>query len=110
MLYADSMKEPWFLALLEAQQKQETIDRYESFELPYSAGVNMYGKQSAPELLAKRPVGRPPTDWRIVNRVLELYDESIEILQKKKSLRQLAREVNGVIDHCTVRNILKEYR
>jgi hypothetical protein len=75
----------------------------------------MYGEQAAPELLLKRDVGRPSTDWRLVEKVLAIYDQSVEdVLEKRtprtKSLRSIAKEMNHVLGYVTIRNILKEYR
>jgi hypothetical protein len=102
------MDEEWFKELVSADQKQREIDLREQGAIPYSSNVDVYGKQSPLIFLAKRPVGRPSTDWRIVNKILAIYDESIA--ERKKSLRSIAREVNNVVDHCTVRNILNKYR
>ena len=114
-LYRDQMDEPWFKALAAEQQIQDDIDRREGYVLPYDSATNIYGQHELTELLSKRNVGRPSTDWRLVERVLRLYDESqgqVELGKSKrvKSLRTLANEVGNKIDHCTVRNILKTYR
>lgn len=113
--YRDQMNEPWFIALLEEQSKQDVIDRHESYCLPWYSSTNLYGVYEAPQLLAKRDVGRPSTDWRIVDKVLRIYDASVEdVVEGKairpKSLRAIAKEMNNVIGYVTVRNILKEYR
>jgi hypothetical protein len=109
------MDEPWFKALAEEQSKQDTIDRHESYRLPYYSATNMYGVYEAPELLSKRDVGRPSTDWRIVDKVLQIYDSSVEDVNegkavRPKSLRAIAKELDNKIGYVTVRNILKEYR
>lgn len=113
--YKEHMHEPWFEALANEQQRQDDIDRREGFVLPYNSATDIYGQQESPQLLVKRNVGRPATDWRIVERVLRLYDASLEQFELKqtkrvKSLRTLANEVGNVVDHCTVRNIIKTYR
>jgi hypothetical protein len=107
--------EPWFIALTQEQSRQDTIDRHESYCLPYNSTTNIYGVYEAPELLSKRDVGRPSTDWRIVDKVLQIYDASVEDVKegriaRPKSLRAIARELNNRIGYVTVRNILKEYR
>lgn len=107
------MDEEWFIALAEEQSRQDIIDKHERFSLPYGSTTNVYGVYEAPELLSKREIGRPSTDWRIVDKVLQIYDTSVQdMLEGKttrvKSLRSIAKEV-GNIGFCTVRNILIEY-
>jgi hypothetical protein len=109
------MTEDWFIALSQEQSRQDTIDRHESYCLPYNSSTNIYGVHEAPELLSKREVGRPSTDWRIVDKVLQIYDASVEDVHegkiaRPKSLRSIARELDNQIGYVTVRNILKEYR
>lgn len=109
------MREPWFIALAQEQQRQDQIDRYESYALPWHSATDLYGKYTAPELLSKRDVGRPSTDWRMVEKVLRLYDESIDNVRLKYairpiSLRTIARELGNKIGYVTIRNILLEYR
>lgn len=113
--YKDQMHEPWFIALAEAQQKQDQIDKYESYGLPYHSATDIYGKYTAPELLSKRDVGRPSTDWRIIEKVLCLYDQSIDDVRLKHairpaSLRAIAKALDNKIGYVTIRNILLEYR
>lgn len=113
--YRDQMDEPWFKALAQEQSRQDTIDKHESYCLPYNSTTDIYGVYKAPELLSKRDVGRPSTDWRIVDKVLRIYDESVEDVKegkaiRPKSLRTIARELDNKIGYVTVRNILKEYR
>lgn len=113
--YRDQMTEDWFIALSQEQSRQDTIDRYESYCLPYNSATNIYGVQDSPELLSKREVGRPSTDWRIVDKVLQIYDASVEDVKegkaaRPKSLRAIARLLDNKIGYVTVRNILKEYR
>jgi hypothetical protein len=113
--YHQYMNEPWFKALIEEDQKQEQINRYEGYRLPYNSPVDIHGAQDMPELLLKRAIGRPSTDWMIVNRVLEIYDQSVEnvklgIERQVISLRAIARRLDNVIGYVTVRNILREYR
>ena len=115
MEYRDQMDEPWFIAIAAEQAKQDMIDRRESYCLPYHSSTNLYGVHEAPQLLAKRDVGRPSTDWRIVDKVLCIYDASVaDVVEGKatrpKSLRAIAKELGNVVGYVTVRNILKEYR
>lgn len=113
--YKDKMTEDWFIALAQEQSRQDTIDRHESYCLPYNSYTNIYGVHDAPELLSKRDVGRPSTDWRLVDKVLQIYDASVEDanegkIARPKSLRAIARELNNRIGYVTIRNILREYR
>ncbi len=113
--YRDRMDEPWFKALAEEQSRQDTIDRRESYRLPYYSATDIHGTYNSPELLSKRDVGRPSTDWRIVDKVLQIYDDSVADVRegktiRTKSLRAIAREVGSVVGYVTVRNILREYR
>lgn len=113
--YKDQMDQPWFIALAEEQAKQDAIDKREGYCLPYHSATNMYGVYEAPQLLAKRDVGRPSTDWRIVDKVLQIYDASVEDVRegkalRPKSLRAIAKELGNKIGYVSVRNILKEYR
>jgi len=113
--YRNQTTEDWFIALVEEQSRQDTIDRYERYSLPYSSATDIHGIYTAPELLSKRDVGRPSTDWRIVDKVLAIYDSSFEDVKegkaiRTKSLRAIAKEIGGVVGYVTIRNILKEYR
>lgn len=113
--YRDQMTEAWFIALVQEQSRQDTIDRYESYSLPYNSQTNIYGTYEATELLSRKEVGRPTTDWRIVAKVLQIYDDSVEDVKegkavRPKSLRAIARELGNILGYVTVRNILKEYR
>jgi hypothetical protein len=113
--YRERMNEPWFQALAKEQSRQDTIDKHERYCLPYNSTTDIYGVYTAPELLSKRDVGRPSTDWRIVDKVLKIYDASVEDVKegkalRPKSLRTIARELHNKIGYVTVRNILKEYR
>lgn len=109
------MDTDWFIALAEAQARQDTINSRERWMIPYHSAVNIHGLSEAPELLSKREVGRPSTDWRIVDKVLQIYDSSVEDVKegktlRPKSLRAIAREMDNVIGYVSVRNILREYR
>jgi len=117
--YGDQINTPWFIELASQQKKQDDIDRRERFQLPFYSETNLQGEYNAPELLSKRDVGRPSTDWRIVDKVLKIYDASLEQVElgtaiRVKPLRQIAREIQttmGVhIGYVTIRNILLEYR
>lgn len=117
--YGDQVNEKWFIEIALQQKKQDDIDRRERFQLPFYSETNLHGEYKAPELLSKRDVGRPNTDWRIVDKILKIYDVSLEnvelgLVTRVKSLRQIAREVKetiGVqIGYVTCRNILLEYR
>ncbi len=113
--YRNQMNEPWFKALAEEQAKQDDIDRRERYLIPYSSATDLYGNYEQKGLLAKRDVGRPSTDWRIVHKVLEIYDQSVEdVLMKRTpriiSLRAISNQIDNKIDHCTVFKILKSYR
>jgi len=108
------MHEPWFKELAQAQARQDTIDHYESYSLSFGATVDIDGiSENDTKLLSKKSIGRPATDWRIVNKVLTVYDKNIIEVEenngRKISLRTIANMVGG-IDHCTVRNILNKYR
>jgi len=109
------MNEPWFKELAKAQSIQDEIDKRESYQIPFTSAADSNGKVEVSELLAKKPVGRPSTDWRIVAKVLQIYDTSIDVYEQGlspriKSLRTIAKEVGNSVDHCTVRNILNAYR
>jgi len=117
--YGDQINEPWFIDIALQQKKQDDIDRRERFQLPFYSETNIHGEYKAPELLSKRDVGRPSTDWRTVEKVLRIYDASLEdvevgIAPRVKSLRQIAKEVAAEIGtnigYVTCRNILLEYR
>jgi len=107
------MEEPWFKEIEAMQLRQDTIDRRESFALE-SGSVNMYGKAEQAIVSSKKSVGRPATNWILVNKVLEHYDESLEKelagLGKRLSLRKLEKIMEGKVKFLTVRRILMTYR
>lgn len=111
--YGNQIDEPWFKELELMQKRQDRIDGKESYALETGA-VNMYGKAEAPIVSSKKNVGRPPTNWILVNEVLTRYDESLERERagngKRLSLRKLEKAMDGRVKFLTVRRILLMYR
>jgi len=108
------MHEQWFIQLAQQQAIQDAIDRRERYSIPYSSTTDIYGSHEKPELLAKRNIGRPSTDWRIIQAILDIYDRSKEetrlrITPRTLSLRAIANKLNNKVSYLTVRTILKEY-
>lgn len=113
--YRDQMHEEWFEALAEQQAKQDMIDKRERYNIPYGSTTDIYGIQAKPDLLSKRSIGRPSTDWRIIQHILELYDHSLEEIQLQErkrplSLRSIAAKTGGKVSHLTVRTVIRNYR
>lgn len=111
--YRTSMHEPWFKALLEEQRIQDSIDKIERDTLPQDNTRSSYTVTPI-HTIGKQGSGRS-TDWRIVDRILRLYDDSQAMVQQHKrtkplSLRALEKAIDGVVDHCTIRKILQTYR
>jgi len=117
--YGEYFKEDWFIALSSMQQKQDSIDHAEIFQLPYTAEVSLHGVLQDTPKSGKRGIGRPLTDWRVMNHILAIYDEAIEE-QTPLSLRKITTLVNAhfsnkkqknmQITHLTVRAVLMRYR
>lgn len=95
------------------QKRQDKIDGHESFTLE-SGSVNMYGKAEQAIVSSKKSVGRPATNWMLINEVLERYDASLANeragLGKRLSLRKLEKAMGGKVKFLTVRRILLMYR
>lgn len=95
------------------QKRQDRIDTKESYPLE-TGSVNMYGKADIPIVSSKRSVGRPATDWKLINEVLQRYDESLDNEKagtgKRLSLRKLEKAMGGRVKFLTVRRILLLYR
>lgn len=111
--YSSQIHEPWFKELESMQKKQDQIDTTESYALG-EGSVDMYGKSESAIVVAKRNVGRPGTNWILVNEVLQRYDESIEIEKagngKRLSLRKLEKAMDYRVHFLTIRRILIMYR
>ena len=107
-LYSGDINEPWFKELEQMQKQQDRIDRKESFALE-TGSVNMYGQAEAVIVSSKKSVGRPPTNWILINEVLQRYDESIDN-GKRLSLRKLEKAMNHRVKFLTIRRILLMYR
>jgi hypothetical protein len=106
---------PWFKELVKMQIKQDRIDSLENGDIDMHGSVAIDGLPEKPSITVKREIGRPKTDWRIVQRVLDIYDDDREkVIQGKKvkplSLRAIAREIDNAVGYFTVRTILLEYR
>jgi hypothetical protein len=105
----------WFKELVKMQVRQDRIDALENGDIDMHGSVAIDGLPEKPSITVKRDIGRPRTDWRIVQRVLDIYDEDRElVIQGKKvkplSLRAIAREIDNAVGYFTVRTILLEYR
>lgn len=110
--YSEFVQEPWFKEIARLQAQQDKIDKFENTDLDAPA-AQLIG--DTPNITIKKDIGRPKTDWRIVNKVLEIYDRDREQVlngEKKKplSLRAMAREINEAVGYFTVRSILIQYR
>lgn len=107
--YKHYKNEDWFKELAKAEIKQDEIDMIEctSVNSMFTLPTDNEGG------LVKKNIGRPSTDWRTVNKVLQVYDESLTRerlgIGKRKSLRVIEKEV-GNVNFLTVRKILKRYR
>jgi hypothetical protein len=108
------MQTDWFKALEQLQHSQDIIDINEMYELSYEATTNPNGVQDKPELLLKKNVGRPPTHWKTVNKVLDIFDKNLadveEGLDKRLSLRSISKLLNNEISFFIVRKVLTRYR
>ena len=107
--------EPWFKELTRMQTLQDRIDRMESGDIELHGAVDISGISDAPKITVKKDIGRPRTDWRIVKRVLDIYDADREAIAqglktKPLSLRAIARAIDNAVGYFTVRTILIEYR
>lgn len=111
--YKDYIHEEWFIELVALQGKQDSIDRKEGY-ITYNIGANIYGTIDNAQTPSHKNVGRPSTDWRLVNEILELYDQSVEDelngVGKRLSLRGMQKKVNNRVKYLTVRRILMTYR
>lgn len=111
--YGGVINEPWFKEIEAMQKRQDRIDTRESYALETGA-VNMYGKVEPAIVSSKKNVGRPPTNWLLINEVLQRYDESLDNEKAGKgrrlSLRKLEKAMNGRVKFLTIRRILMTYR
>lgn len=105
--------EPWFKELETMQKRQDRIDARESYALE-TGSVNMYGKAESPIVSSKKSVGRPPTNWMLINEVLSHYDASLDKERagkgKRLSLRKLEKLMESRVKFLTIRRILLLYR
>lgn len=110
--YGSYINEPWFKELSKLQAQQDKIDLIENTDLEAPAALFM---GEAPNITIKKDIGRPKTDWRIINKVLEIYDRDREMVlngEKKRplSLRAMAKEIDNAVGYFTIRSILIQYR
>lgn len=125
--YHQYINESWFNELARLQQKQDDIDMQELFEIPYYSATNLYGTSELNIKTPRKDIGRPSTDYRVINYVLDLFDSAIESGNKLPSLRKMTKIVNDYVDNApaikdlrtkknaklgyvTIRNILLKYR
>ena len=108
--YRDQMHESWFLALVELQKVQDRIDDREQYTIDSRTNTNLYGVTATNTVpISKRSVGRPRTNWKLVEEILRLYDESLENGQRL-SVRTLEKMIDRRVKFLTIWNILKKYR
>lgn len=104
----------WFEELVVLQRRQDIIDSKESYFLAPTSQSFVTGSADIPIVSSSKNIGRPPTDWRLVNEVLRLYDESVDLekqgVGKRLSLRGIEKKMNHRIKYLTVRKILMIYR
>jgi len=104
------MHESWFLALVELQKVQDKIDDREQYTIDSRTNTNLYGVTATNTVpISKRSVGRPRTNWKLVEEILRLYDESLENGQRL-SVRTLEKMIDRRVKFLTIWNILKKYR
>lgn len=107
------MQDAWFIELAKAQLKQDGIDKREGYFIPFNSSTDIYGEPTVKIVVGKKDIGRPPINWNIRNKVLELYDNSVELetqkMGKRLSLRAIAKLLNNEIGYVSVRNILIDY-
>lgn len=112
--YKDSMKEEWFIALVDLQKVQDKIDMKERYTVDTRQTVDMYGTYNNTGSNKKRRVGRPGAQLHIIQEVLFLFDRSIELERyyggRRLSLRGIERLMNKRIRYLAVRRILRRYR
>jgi hypothetical protein len=107
--YKDCMREAWFLALVELDKVQYKIDNKEQYHIDFRTNTDLYGVPIRTAVKSKRSVGRPRTDWKLIEEVLQLYDTSIENGQRL-SVRALEKAMNRRIKFLTIWKIIKRYR
>lgn len=105
----------WFKELVRMQTQQDRIDILESGDIELQGTVSIHGTIPAPSITVRKEIGRPRTDWRIVQKVLDIYDEDREQIaqgdkRKPLSLRAIAKRIDNAVGYFTVRTILKQYR
>jgi hypothetical protein len=103
------MREAWFLALVELDKVQYKIDNKEQYHIDSRTNTDLYGVPIRTAVKSKRSVGRPRTDWKLIEEVLQLYDTSIENGQRL-SVRALEKAMNRRIKFLTIWKIIKRYR
>lgn len=112
-LYKNYMHELWFIELMTLQRAQYTIDKLENFNIPYNKFVDLSGNYTVDFLQYKKRKGRPSTDLKIVEKILDIYDNSIEdVLQKKRKRAITINELSCLVSlpTGTVYDIIKKYR
>jgi hypothetical protein len=108
-LYYVYTREEWFRELEHYQYRQDVIDRKESSILSDNTAATITGTLQKRVVIEHKPVGRPSTAYTLVDKVLNLYDQSIES-GKPLSLRKIQSVLNNKVKYLTVRRILKAYR
>lgn len=103
------MHTEWFQELESLQRRQDEIDRQEYQLLDYTNSSTIVGTIADKPVVGKKSVGRPATDWRLEQKVLDLFDESIE-QGNRLSLRTIAGILNNKVKYLTVRRILLDHR
>lgn len=113
IIYKEYMHEEWFLELVKLQRIQKVIDRNEHYNLPFNIETCLQGKQISNESLSKKNKGKQRIDYRVIQRVLDIYDNSAEDVLLNKSARiityrQLSKQSKVALTTCYF--IIKRYR
>lgn len=107
------MKEPWFLELARMEEIQNKINDMEPYSIT-DAVIKDIDEPTAQ--VAKNPIGRPATDWRVIRDILKIYDQDLDTIKTNNltrnpiSYRSIAKLVGNKVSYITVRDYIMTYR
>lgn len=111
-LYKKYKNELWYKELQVMQSAQEYIDRKECHRLTYGMESDLYGNYT--QANTRQRAMQRVRNYTIAEKVLALYDKSLEEeelgLGKRLTLREIVKLIDYKLTHIAVRDILVKYK
>src|SRR5688572_29292887 len=104
--YKQYMNTEWFKDLVIMETKQDQINSREHILFDHTAVTAVEGKIRPFTNPSK--LGRPTTSPKVIDNVLDIYDNYLETHKKKLATRKIAKMLDNKVSYETVRAIIKK--